>query len=164
MKSNWLGVPSSCSKTTTSSEIHQNKGMGLDVPIVSEGKLLKYCTFLKLWNTSTCRRLKCHLLSCDMFVASVLLTFVPSVLHPHRHTLTDACVRGYTRCTYCIFHFSPHPAPICFCLFLFALDRLKVSICIPEQLRDASANKEDDCPCSLKKGQAISGGVSPQHI
>lgn len=51
------------------------------------------------------------------------------------------------------FFIFPHPGPICFVSFLFALDRLKASVCIPEQLRDASANKEDDCPCSLKKGQ-----------
>lgn len=36
------------------------------------------------------------------------------------------------------------------CLFLFALDWLKASVCIPKQLRDAAANKEDYC-LSLKK-------------
>ena len=41
-------------------------------------------------------------------------------------------------CTYCIFHLSSLP-PRLFsgpCLFLFALDRLKASVHIPEQLRE----------------------------
>lgn len=60
----------------------------------------------------------------------------------------------------------PTPSPICFQTFvpsslsLIALDWLRASVSIPKQLRDAAVNKEDYCLSSLKRGTAISGGVS----
>ncbi len=105
-----------------------------EVPFVT-----KSCLAVVLWHVS------CFSASlCD--VADLL----PSIsLHA---TDSSWYVCGYTGCTYCFFHF-PHSCLFsCPCLFLFALDRLRASVCIPKQLRDAAANKEGYC-LSLKKGQ-----------
>lgn len=68
-------------------------------------------------------------------------------------------------CTALAFFISLPPVLFVFgsCLFLFALDWLQASVCVPKQPKDVAANKEDHC-LSLKTRTVISGGVSMNDL
>lgn len=77
-------------------------------------------------------------------------------------TLPDVCV-GIQGALKAFFSFSSRQSYLFLSplsLFLFALDLLKASVCIPKPLREVATNKEDYCLCIKKKTTAISGVVS----
>lgn len=115
--------------------------------------IYKLLTFINLCNTLTFRQLrKLLLLCCD--IAALCSLCPPSSLFFACHWLSLMCVWIY-KVHLLHFSFSSHQSYLLSgpCLFLFALDWLRASVCIPKQLKDAPANKEDYCLHFKKKGQ-----------
>lgn len=111
-----------------------------------------------LWRQlSGCCVVTCWLLSCferrDWSLlppCSILASLCMSL------TLPDVCV-GIQGALKAFFSFSSRQSYLFLSplsLFLFALDLLKASVCIPKPLREVATNKEDYCLCIKKNNNS----------